>query len=142
MTKIINQSIRPVTKTFYSLLAHILLRAISSYRGLKPNRRAFWRGRRRERLSDERDVDERSAQYAYLDLLATTLTDHEKNLDKLIERLEEISGNLSRIVELREQGEVQRATVKKEVPETLIYMKLRINRPAEELKTILDSLKE
>lgn len=74
--------------------------------------------------------------------MATTLTDHEKNLDKLIERLEEISESLSRMVELREQGEGQRATVKKEVPETLIYMKLRINRPAEELKTILDSLKE
>jgi len=74
--------------------------------------------------------------------LATTLTDHEKNLDKLIERLEEISESLSRMVELREQGKGQRAAVKKEVPETLIYMKLRINRPAEELKTILDSLKE
>ena len=98
--------------------------------------------RRRERLSNERDVDERSAQYAYLDLLATTLTDHEKNLDKLIERLEEISESLSKIVKLREQGEAQRATAEKEGPETLIYMKLRINRSAEELKVILDSLKE
>jgi len=77
-----------------------------------------------------------------LDLLATTLTDHEKNLDKLIERLEEISESLSKIVELREQREAQRATAEKEGPETLVYMKLRINRSAEELKVILDSLKE
>ena len=93
-------------------------------------------------MSNDRDVDESSAQYAYLDLLATTLTEHEKSLDKLIGKLEEISVNLSRTVERREKGEDHRVVPKKEAPETLIYMKLRIDRPAEELKTILDSLKE
>ena len=37
--------------------------------------------------------------YAYLDLLATALTDHEKNLDNLIKRLEKVSEKLSLIVE-------------------------------------------
>ena len=84
------------------------------------------------------------ARYAYLDLLAGTLTEHEKSLDRLISRLEEISGSLS---ELRKrerpvklvQGEMPAPA---EAPETLVYMKLKIDRPAEELKKILDSLKE
>jgi hypothetical protein len=38
--------------------------------------------------------------YAYLDLLATALTDHEKNLDKLIKRLDKVCLELSSIVEL------------------------------------------
>jgi len=79
-----------------------------------------------------------------LDLLAGTLTEHEKNLDRLISRLEELSESLS---ELRKrerpvklvQGEMPAAA---EAPETLVYMKLKIDRPAEELKKILDSLKE
>jgi len=37
--------------------------------------------------------------YAYLDLLATALTDHEKNLDNLIKRLEKVSEKLSLMVE-------------------------------------------
>lgn len=37
--------------------------------------------------------------YAYLDLLATALTDHEKNLNSLIKRLEKVSEKLSLIAE-------------------------------------------
>ena len=43
--------------------------------------------------------------YAYLDLLATALTDHEKNLDKLVKRLEEVSEKLSSFVELESKEE-------------------------------------
>ena len=106
--------------------------------GVEP--RVPWIGRR-GRLSNDRDADERSAQFAYLDLLATTLTEHEKSLDSLIERLEEISERLSVMLEEREQDDVQRAAVEKGAAETLVYMKLRINRPVEELRAILDSLK-
>lgn len=45
-------------------------------------------------------ADEDRERYAYLDLLATALTDHEKNLDKLVKRLEEVSEKLSSVVEL------------------------------------------
>ena len=93
------------------------------------------------RLSNDRDADERSAQFAYLDLLATTLTEHEKSLDSLIERLEEISERLSGMLEERGQNDAQRVAVEKGAAETLVYMKLRINRPVEELTVILDSLK-
>jgi hypothetical protein len=73
--------------------------------------------------------------------LATTLTEHEKSLDSLIERLEEISERLSRMLEEREPSDVQRVAVEKGGAETLVYIKLRINRPVEELRVILDSLK-
>ena len=84
------------------------------------------------------------ARYAYLDLLAGTLTEHEKNLDRLISRLEEISGSLSELRKREKPAKlVQRETsAPAEAPETLVYMKLKIDRPAEELKKILDSLKE
>lgn len=84
------------------------------------------------------------ARYAYLDLLAGTLTEHEKNLDRLIARLEEISEHLSRLGrkdKAVKPAEAGRA-VSEESPQTLIYMKLKIDRPVEELKTIIDSLKE
>ena len=84
------------------------------------------------------------ARYAYLDLLAGTLTEHEKNLDRLISKLEEISASLSELRKREKpvklvQGETSAPA---EAPETLVYMKLKIDRPAEELKKILDSLKE
>ncbi|MDH5794664.1 MAG: hypothetical protein OEZ24_01010 [Candidatus Bathyarchaeota archaeon] len=46
------------------------------------------------------------------------------------------------MVERRERSEAKIGAATEERPETLIYMKLRIDRPAEELKTILNSLKE
>ena len=48
--------------------------------------------------------------YAYLDLLATALTDHEKNLHNLIKRLEKVSKQLSLIAELESK---ERPTVEK-----------------------------
>ena len=92
-----------------------------------------------------RDVVDKRAQYAYLDLLATTLTEHEKTLDRLIERLEKISKNLAQlgqITEVEEEAEPEVATVKAEGLETLTYIKMRLNRPVNEFKEILKSLKE
>jgi len=97
-----------------------------------------WEGQRLNSAGEDR------ARYAYLDLLAGTLTEHEKNLDRLIARLEEISEHLSRLggkEKAVKPAEAGRA-VSEEVPQTLIYMKLKIDRPVEELKTIIDSLKE
>lgn len=85
--------------------------------------------------------------------MATTLTEHEKSLDELIRRLEDLSRtlstnmptNLSRIsaeIQPREPAVVKRVSEKKEIQETLVYIKLKIDRPTEELKSILDSLKE
>ena len=79
-----------------------------------------------------------------MDLLANTLTEHEKNLDDLIGRLEKICEHLSTFRRKEESIEVTEAgkAVSEGAPETLVYMKLKTKRSAEELKTILDSLKE
>lgn len=91
---------------------------------------------------EERD---KRAQFAYLDLLATTLTEHEKTLGKLIDRLEKLSKNLARAgqpPELEEKVESEVSIVRTEVPETLTYMKIKLNRSTQELKEILEALKE
>lgn len=96
-------------------------------------------------LSVDEEDRGRSAQFAYLDLLATTLTEHEKNLDRLIRRLEEISKSLSKMIELAEPegpAEEKELLRKEMMQDTLVYMKLKTNRPMEELKLVLDTLKE
>jgi len=93
----------------------------------------------------KKESADKSVKYAYLDLLATTLTEHEKNLDKLIERLERISENLAELSQTGELEEPARSEVgvsKPEQLETLTYMKIKLNRPADELKKIVESLKE
>lgn len=86
--------------------------------------------------------NEDKARYAYLDLLAGTLTEHEKNLSELIEKLEVIHETFSKVGKLAESKEPDTKDVKKDSAETLIYMKLKIDRSTEELKQILDSLKD
>lgn len=93
----------------------------------------------------EKELGDKGVKYAYLDLLATTLTEHEKTLDRLIERLEKISENLaelSRTGELEEPARSEVSASKPEQLETLTYMKIKLNRPADELKKIVESLKE
>lgn len=97
-------------------------------------------------MADDEANDKR-AQYAYLDLLATTLTEHEKSLDKLIDRLEKISRNLARLGQppeliMEEQAKPEAGIVKTGEPETLTYIRMKLSRPANELKAILESLKE
>jgi len=106
-------------------------------------------------LSTQPNERARMTQFAYLDLLASALTEHEKNLDALIERLEAAIDRF--ITELeRDEGEGSKRTggsskvgkrlrgkSKEEEPsETITYIKLKLNRSPEELKMILDSLKE
>jgi len=99
-------------------------------------------------MEEDKSLRDRRAQYAYLDLLATTLTEHEKALDKLIERLEKISEELAKLgqtVTLEEQtkpGAAPTIEDKSEGLETLTYIKIKLNRPVDELKEILKSLKE
>ena len=86
--------------------------------------------------------NEDKARYAYLDLLASTLTEHEKNLSELIEKLEVIHETFSKVGKLTESKEPGKTAVMKDSSETLIYMKLKIDRSTDELKQILDSLKD
>lgn len=92
-------------------------------------------------MTDE-EATGKSAQMAYLDLLTSVLTQHEKTLDSIIGRLEKASGNLMKtLLQAKERGETPPSTTdKREVRETITYMKIDINRPVDELTKILESL--
>jgi len=85
---------------------------------------------------------------SYLDLLITTLMEHEKNLDSLVERLERLCENFQNTYEgasakakepaaLKEKGE----TIPPE-QDTVVYMKLKLRREIDEAVKIIESLKE
>ena len=85
---------------------------------------------------------------SYLDLLVATLMEHEKDLDRLIGKLEKASGKLSA---MRKEAGLKTGSkpVKKERgkevvadSETLIYMKIRLDRPIDDVIKIVESLKE
>jgi len=84
---------------------------------------------------------------SYLDLLISTITEHEKNMDKILEKLEEISEALLIVFE-QARLKTGQSVVKKEKGmkeddlDTLIYMKLKIDHPLEHVLKILESLKE
>ncbi len=48
------------------------------------------------RLPKLHKKEDQTARYTYLDLLATALTEHEKNLNNLIERLDKVTRQLSK----------------------------------------------
>ena len=90
-----------------------------------------------------KDAEEKES-LAYLDLLASTLTQHEKTLDRLIEKLEKASIELSKLTQQKGEGERVEAkisAVQAGAPEVITYMKIEINRPIEEVIKILETLK-
>lgn len=90
---------------------------------------------------------DRKEHLAYLDLLASVLTEHEKTLDNIIEKLKGITETL---MEITQSAGVERLIEYKpktpktlpETSETLTYIKIKISRPTEEIKKILESLKD
>jgi len=88
---------------------------------------------------------------SYLDLLITTLMEHEKNLDALIEKLEKICDNLQLIYKeasKTKKTDMESSYSKKKddsssgEPDTLVYLKVKIDRPIDEVIRILETLKE
>jgi len=89
---------------------------------------------------------------SYLDLLITTLMEHEKNLDALIEKIEKISENLRSIYEEASKTEktvaVKASALKEKAktttnePDTLVYLKIQIDRPIDEVIRIIEAIKE
>jgi predicted RNA-binding protein YlqC (UPF0109 family) len=85
---------------------------------------------------------------SYLDLLITTLMEHEKNLDALVGKIGQIYENLRAVYE--EAGSKQRKVVsvrrkgkKAEAePDTLVYMKINLDRELDDIIRIIESLKE
>jgi len=89
-----------------------------------------------------KDAEEKES-LAYLDLLASALTQHEKTLDRLIEKLEKASIELSKLSQQRGEGqrvETKISAVQAGPPEVITYVKIEINRPIEEVIRILEAL--
>jgi len=92
---------------------------------------------------------EEKGRASYLDLLINTLMEHEKKLDELVERLEKIYENLQEAYEKPRESEVreEKVTEEKEEPQpserdVLVYMKLKLGRKTEDIRKIIESLKE
>jgi hypothetical protein len=89
-------------------------------------------------------VDKETARFAYLDLLVKTLSEHEKQLETLIEKIEQLSRN--NYNDLNRKGEKETLRINNENEnidsQNIIFMKLKLNRTTEELKEILKILKK
>ena len=87
---------------------------------------------------------------SYLDLLVATLMEHEKDLDRLVEKLEKASTKISaarktagsktkdKPIEKEEETHEKPASDSR----SLVYMKIGLDRPIDEVIRILESLKE
>jgi hypothetical protein len=87
---------------------------------------------------------------SYLDLLVATLMEHEKDLDRLVEKLEKASTKISaarktagsktkdKPIEKEEETQQKPASDSR----SLVYMKIGLDRPIDEVIKIIESLKE
>ena len=100
----------------------------------------------------DRDFRGRSG---YLDLLIATLTEHEKNMDKLLNKMDKLSQNLNKLLsENVEKGKKEASTKTSSASEasshppdgdegdSLIYLRIKLNRPLDEVIRILEALKK
>jgi hypothetical protein len=84
---------------------------------------------------------------SYLDLLITTILEHEKNMDKLLERMQKIANDLSKASKETEPKPKKEVAKKKEgekpaAANDIIYLKVKADRPMDEILAILETLKE
>lgn len=79
--------------------------------------------------------------FAYFDLLAATLTEHEKKLDTLIEKLDDMVNKIGDgATKERPKVPIQKSSSEERPPEVLTYMKIEIARPIHEIIKILETL--
>ncbi|MCS7120883.1 MAG: hypothetical protein RMJ07_01585 [Nitrososphaerota archaeon] len=78
---------------------------------------------------------EEGGKSSYLDLLISTLMQHEKSLDALVERLERIYESIAPAY----RGEPRMAG---EGGVEIVYIKVKTSRPIEDVERIIKSLKE
>ena len=85
---------------------------------------------------------------SYLDLLVAALMEHEKDLDRLVKRLEAASEKLSVKQEgngLEDRKRIFDEDKNKDIstdPITLVYMKIKFGSQIEKIAEIIESLKE
>jgi hypothetical protein len=87
-----------------------------------------------------------SGRSSYLDLLVAVLSEHEKSMDRILEKMEKVSQDLAKAAKVSRDSKRNSAVVQVETSpgdkETLIYMKVKLNRSVDEFLKILQSLKE
>jgi hypothetical protein len=90
---------------------------------------------------------------SYLDLLITTLMEHEKNLDSIVEKMERMLEELKKTRSLTPPKQEKTVSAKvsaikektREGPseaDSLIYMKVKLDRPIDDVVRIVEALKE
>jgi hypothetical protein len=87
-----------------------------------------------------------SGRSSYLDMLVAVLSEHEKSMDRILEKMEKVSQDLAKAAKVSRDSKRNSAVVQVETSpgdkETLIYMKVKLNRSVDEFLKILQSLKE
>ncbi len=87
-----------------------------------------------------------SGRSSYLDLLVAVLSEHEKSMDRILEKMEKVSQDLAKAAKVSRDSKRNSAVVQVETSpgdkETLIYMKVKLNRSVDDFLKILQSLKE
>ena len=87
-----------------------------------------------------------SGRSSYLDLLVAVLSEHEKSMDRILEKMEKVSQDLAKAAKVSRDSKRNSAVVQVETSpgdkETLIYMKVKLKRSVDEFLKILQSLKE
>jgi len=89
---------------------------------------------------------------SYLDLLITTLMEHEKNLDAIVEKMEKILEELKTIrsepsPKPEKTIDMKLSTLKEKAknglsePDTLVYMKIKLDHAADDKIRIIETLK-
>jgi hypothetical protein len=90
---------------------------------------------------------------SYLDLLITTLMEHEKNLDAVVEKVEKISEDLKAIyteatskpektVAVKGSALKEKAKTAPSEPGTLVYLRIKIDHAIDDVVKIIEALKE
>jgi hypothetical protein len=89
---------------------------------------------------------------SYLDLLITTLMEHEKNLDAIVEKMEKILDELKTIrsepspkpektTDMKPSNLIEKAKNGLSEPDTLVYMKIKLNHATDDKIKIIETLK-
>ncbi|RLI35541.1 hypothetical protein DRO55_05070 [Candidatus Bathyarchaeota archaeon] len=89
----------------------------------------------------DRDFRGRSG---YLDLLIATLTEHDKNMDKHLNKMDKLSQNLNKLLSenVKKEGKGSPSHPPDGKGDSLTYLRIKLNRPLDEVIRILEALKK
>ncbi len=85
---------------------------------------------------------------SYLDLLISTLMEHEKNMDRILDKMQRVSSDMLKATKKAGAKPKKEARKEKEEeekaggPGDIIYLRIKAGRPLEEVLEVLRTLKE